>query len=271
MTKQLSATLPAAEAFGFRVNPGTIEQYLDFTGAVITERRKLCLFDHNLHSLYLYFRDPALRALYDDATIMIDGMPIVLLLRLTGYEVERRHRITWVDYIWPLLHRAEERGWRVFYLGSSDATCRGALLTIRTRLPRIAIAGHDGYFDATPGSADNARIVKTINDFGTDLCIVGMGTPRQQHWIGAHRPLIDAPVMVFCGACMEFVAGVAPTPPRWAGRVGLEWAFRLLADPRRFARRYLVEPWALAALLAANWARSRAPRGDLARRTRGRL
>jgi N-acetylglucosaminyldiphosphoundecaprenol N-acetyl-beta-D-mannosaminyltransferase len=251
--------LAPVEAFGFRVHPGTIEDYLDFTGSAVAARSKVSLFDHNLHSLYLYFRDAELRRLYDEATVMIDGMPLVLLLRLAGYPARRRHRITWADYIWPLLTRAEASGWRVFYLGSAEDTLERALAVIRARLPRLAISGHHGYFDAAPDSTDNARIIRAINAFKTDLCIVGMGTPRQQHWIGSHRAAVEAPVAVFCGACMEFVAGTAPTPPRWAGRLGLEWCFRLAADPQRFARRYLVEPWALSAILISNFVRRRRP------------
>jgi N-acetylglucosaminyldiphosphoundecaprenol N-acetyl-beta-D-mannosaminyltransferase len=255
-----AAPLSPVEAFGFRVHPGTVDEYLEFTRAAIAERRQICLFDHNLHSLNLYFRDPELRRAYDDAVVMIDGMPIIGMLRLAGYPAERRQRITWVDYIWPLLTRARECGWRVFYLGSDCQTFSDGLRTIRERLPGIEIDGHHGYFDMTPGSADNERIVRAINAFKADLVLVGMGTPRQQRWIAAHRGVVEAPVMVFCGACMEFVAGTASTPPRWSGRLGLEWSYRLLTNPRRFAGRYLVEPWMLFGMMLANWLRTRAGR-----------
>lgn len=267
MTKPSLAPLSPVRAFGFRVNPGTIDDYLEFTGSAIAERRRTCLFDHNLHSLYLYFRDPGLHRLYEYATVMIDGMPIVWLLRAAGYPVQRRHRITWVDYIWPLLMRAEQNGWRVFYVGSSAETLERGIQKIRSRLPQLEITGHHGFFDMTLGSADNARVVNAINAFKADLCIVGMGTPRQQYWIVSNRPYVEAPVMVFCGACMEYVAGTVSTPPRWTGRMGLEWAYRLFTNPRRFAIRYLVEPWALAAMLFANGLRStmRVPRSHIRR------
>src|SRR5215218_2892 len=132
---------PPVEAFGFRVNPGTMEQYLSFTASAIARREPVTLFDHNLHSLYMYFRHPYLRRLYDSATVMVDGMPLVALLRLAGFDVERRHRVTWVDYVWPLLHQAAARGWRVFYLGSDPETHDRALATIRERLPTLQIIG----------------------------------------------------------------------------------------------------------------------------------
>jgi N-acetylglucosaminyldiphosphoundecaprenol N-acetyl-beta-D-mannosaminyltransferase len=249
MTQTAPAQPATVAAFGFQVNPGTIDEYLNFTASTIAGRGRVSLFDHNLHSLYAYFRYPHLRRLYQDATVMVDGMPVIAMLQLAGCAVERRHRVTWVDYIWPLLERAETAGWRVFYVGSDPVTCERALTRIRERLPRLEIAGRHGYFDTRPGSAANADVVGAINLFETDLCLVGMGTPLQQEWIGEHRAGVRAPVMVFCGGCMEFVAGTAPTPPRWLGPLGLEWSYRLLSDPRRFARRYLVEPWVLLAMM----------------------
>jgi N-acetylglucosaminyldiphosphoundecaprenol N-acetyl-beta-D-mannosaminyltransferase len=253
--RQTPANAPApVEAFGFRVNPGTIAEYVEFTAAAIAARRRLLLFDHNLHSLYLFFRSPDLRRLYQQsAAVMIDGMPIVLLLRLAGYPARRAQRVTWVDYLWPLLRRAESEGWHVFYIGSDPVTHERALAEIRKQLPRLVISGRHGFFDATAGSADNRDIVTATNTFGTDLCLVGMGTPRQQHWMAAHRDALDDPVMAFCGGCMEFVAGTAPTPPRWTGRLGLEWMYRLVSNPRRFAFRYLVEPVLLAGSLLRHW------------------
>jgi N-acetylglucosaminyldiphosphoundecaprenol N-acetyl-beta-D-mannosaminyltransferase len=88
-------------------------------------------------------------------------------------------------------------------------------------------------------------VIDRINRFGTDLLVVGMGTPIQEKWVHQHRVLFETPAILTAGACMEYVAGVVRTPPRWMGRYGLEWSFRLVENPRRFAYRYLVEPWIL--------------------------
>ncbi len=246
------------EAFGFRAHGATATGFVRAADAAIVARRPLSLFYLNLHSLYLYYRDPELRQAFGPAVAMIDGMPIVLLLRLAGHGAGPWQRVTWVDLVWPLLGAARERGWRVFYLGSSEATCDRALAVIGDRLPGLTIGGHHGYIDAAPGSAESLRAVDGINRFGADLCLVGMGTPKQERWIAAHRDRLRAPVVAACGACMEYVAGTAATPPRWTGRVGLEWAGRLLDDPRRFASRYLVEPWPLLFYLAREvWRRPR--------------
>lgn len=239
----------AVEALGFRVHPGTVLDYVNVVEEQIKRRDQSYIFDHNLHSLYLYFRDPAFRALYRNALVKIDGMPVVWALRLAGIAVKRNHRVTWMDFVWPLLERANEQGWRVFWLGNTPQVSQTGLANIRRRYPQLTIGGHHGFFDQTPGSADNQRLVERINNFGADVCIVGMGMLRQERWIVQHRAHIDAPAMLIAGGCLEYIAGTVSTPPRWMGRWGLEWSYRFMGSPRRFAHRYLIEPWALLAMV----------------------
>lgn len=252
-------------ALGFDIHLGRQDDYLALIERAIASRTRVDIFNHNLHSLYLYFRHADLRAMYARSVVMVDGTSVLWLLRLLGYRVDFSQRMAWIDFIWPLLAAAERKGWRVYYLGNSPEVLAAGLAAITARLPRLAISGRDGYFDDRPGSADNAAVIAGINASGADLCIVGMGSPREQRWIKRHHPRIDAPVMLYAGACLEFVAGHAPTPPRWLGPLGCEWAFRLVSAPRRFAFRYLVEPWyVLAMLLAAGWRQRR--RGGRARK-----
>jgi N-acetylglucosaminyldiphosphoundecaprenol N-acetyl-beta-D-mannosaminyltransferase len=100
-----------------------------------------------------------------------------------------------------------------------------------------------GYFDADPQSQDNARVLSEIAQFAPHLLMVGMGMPRQEYWIHQNFARLYANVILPSGAAMDYVAGAAYIPPRWSGRVGLEWAFRLAAEPKRLWRRYLLEPW----------------------------
>ena len=258
-----SSLVPAEEAWiaqyvktcrtlGFRVNPGTVDDYVALVAASIRDRVRCTVFSHNLHSLHEYFRSPALRECFRQPLALVDGMPIIWLLQLAGHDVDRSHRLTYVDFIWPLLTRARDAGWRVFVIGQPQETLDAALDVIRGRCPGIQIHGRDGFFDKTAGGEESLAVVDEINRHGTDLLLVGMGTPIQEQWVHAHAELIEAPVILTPGACMEYVAGAVKTPPRWMGRCGLEWSYRLLENPRRFAYRYLVEPWVLALFLMRN-------------------
>ena len=196
-----------------------------------------------MHSLYHYFKNKRLRDIYAKSIVMVDGWWILAILRSHGHRVTFANRMAWIDFIWPLLAFAEKHGFRVFWLGNSPEVNEQGLRKIREALPSLMISGHHGHFDQSSGSSDSREIVRRINDFGTDICIVGMGTPLQEVWMDRHGRRVRAPVMFSAGACLEFISGHAVTPPRWLGPLGLEWTHRFMSDPRRFAFRYLVEPW----------------------------
>jgi N-acetylglucosaminyldiphosphoundecaprenol N-acetyl-beta-D-mannosaminyltransferase len=88
--------------------------------------------------------------------------------------------------------------------------------------------------------------------------MVGMGMPRQEFWTQENFSQLDAHVILSStGAALEYIAGATPTPPRWSGRIGLEWMFRLAHEPRRLFSRYLIEPWYILLLLLMDYPRSR--------------
>ncbi|MGK0284888.1 MAG: N-acetylglucosaminyldiphosphoundecaprenol N-acetyl-beta-D-mannosaminyltransferase, partial [Patiriisocius sp.] len=101
-------------------------------------------------------------------------------------------------------------------------------------------------------STESLAVIDLINGAKSDIVLIGFGAPKQEAWIHAHRGQINAGILFSCGACMEYVAGAVKTPPRWMGRTGLEWTFRLFENPRRFAFRYLVEPVLLGCILLYN-------------------
>ena len=238
-----------AELWGFHVNPGTMHDYINLLESQINRGEKANLFAHNLHTLYEYFRSEKLEKAYRDSFVLIDGMPLIPLLKLAGFNAQRSHRVTYADFIWPLLEHAAARGWRVFYVGQPEEVQEAAFANIKKRFPDIIISGHHGFFDSSAGSDDSKMVIDQINSFHTDLCIVGMGTPLQEYWVEEHRELIDAPALIVSGACLEYVSGVVGTPPRWMGRWGLEWSYRFFENPKRFASRYFIEPWVLAYLM----------------------
>jgi len=229
---QTSSPLKRHTLLGFFAHPGTLEDYLEFTEQSIASKRCDTVLYHNLHSLYSYFTSDPLKEYYSGCTVLVDGMPLIWLMQLLRIPVNRDHRLTYVDFIMPLMKKAAANRWPVFHLGQSKDVQDLALNKIRAEFPDITLDGHDGYFDMSANSQDSLRIIDLINEAGTQLLLVGFGAPKQEQWVAAHRHLINAPIVFTCGACMEYVAGHVKTPPRWMGRMGLEWAFRLAENPR---------------------------------------
>ncbi|HYD71321.1 WecB/TagA/CpsF family glycosyltransferase [Azospirillum sp.] len=237
---------------GCYVHPCTQDELLAVIAQSVEERRTLILSSLNLHALYVRDRKPAFRALQADPRTMvrIDGMSVVLLARTLGHKLRFAHRTAWIDWFPDLMDMVEARGWRLFYLGAGQEVQDRGLDWIRQRCPGIVVDGHHGYFDMRPDGPENRAVLARIDAFRPHILLVGMGMGRQEQWIRDNIDRLPAHCVATCGACLEYFAGVVPTPPRALGPLGLEWAYRFASNPRRFWRRYLVEPWSVAAIVA---------------------
>jgi len=244
--------------FGLTLHPKSMPELNELVERGISESRKWIITNHNLHSVYLLHRRPRLREFYAGAHwTFIDGMPLVALGRLYGYPLERKHRVTLADWTHPLMALAANKGWRVFYLGSETDVVKKAAASLRSQYPALQIEVSGGYFDMRPGSTENETLLQRINAYQPDLLMVGMSMPRQEYWTHDNFDRLGARVILSSnGAAMDYIAGAVKTPPRWAGRLGLEWLSRLMNEPRRLFGRYLVEPWYILALLILEYVRT---------------
>lgn len=250
----------AVEMLGVEVTPMTEEE---LTGTVAEAVRSgsreapTVVANHNLHSVYLFHREEGMRRFYAAAQCThIDGMSLVVAGRFLGHDLRRKHRVTYVDWLPRLLQRGAREGWRVFFVGGTREVAEEARSRLLERFPGLQLEVRQGYFDVTPGSEETERVLEAIEAATPDLLLVGLGMPRQERWVADHLGRIRAKVVLNSGAAFDYVAGAVPTPPRWAGRWGLEWVFRFIRQPRHLAYRYLVEPWFVLRLLIAERFRS---------------
>lgn len=242
-----NAPAPRLRLLGGEVDPVTPAQMLAATGDFIARGGTAVIANHNSHSLFLLRRTPALRAFFDTAELVqIDSRPMIAWGRMLGLPLGPEHRSTYLDWRDDFWATAQARGWRVFHVGGAPGVAERAAATIRQRWPGVQLAVHDGFFDIDPDSADSRALRDRIAAFGADIILAGMGMPRQEQWIAANRELIGRGVFFPVGAAFDYEAGEQVAAPRWTGRLGLEWLFRLLSQPRRLAYRYLIEPWYLA-------------------------
>jgi N-acetylglucosaminyldiphosphoundecaprenol N-acetyl-beta-D-mannosaminyltransferase len=245
MTARIT-TLPRHRILGVEVQAIDIPTLLDLTEEAIRAGDKCIIGNHNLHSVYLYHHDEKMRRFYSRARhVFVDGTPIVYLARLLGLPFGYQHRITSIHWIRPMLVRGVGQGWRTFLLGGRPKTVAGAAEVLRREVPGVQIEVADGYFDPTPGSPEAEALLDRIASYRPHLVCVGMGMPRQEHWIADHFDRLQTNVVFNLGGFMELLTGELPTPPQWVGQVNLEWLYRLATRPRRVWRRYLVEPWFL--------------------------
>jgi len=235
---------PVFTLLGVTVHALTMTKLHDLIKNAVDNQKQYIIGHHNLHSLYTYHHEPEMRVFNQRANFMhVDGMSLVLLGRLFGLPLQREHRVTYVDWVRPIMVEAARQEWRVFFLGSRPGVHVRAASILKEETAGLLLKTRHGYFDVAEQSSANQEVLQCINAYKPHILMVGMGMPRQERWVLNNAHAINANVILTAGACMDYVAHALPTPPRWMGQLGLEWLFRFFSEPRRLWRRYLLEPW----------------------------
>ena len=210
---------------------------------------------HNLHSVTLALSDDGFRRLYEESdVVLLDGAPVLWLWGRTGKAEGpvMDYRLGSTDWL-PALHQV--RGLeRIAVVGAGAAANSGAVDRLKAIVPGARVVGFPGE-GWDPALEDAA--VAWLHREQPQLVLLGLGMPLQEEVL--QRRLQEMPPAVYCavGGAIEQLAGVQKLAPRWLGRMGLEWAWRLLLHPRRVAYRVLGEPWVLLWLLAARRLKSK--------------
>jgi N-acetylglucosaminyldiphosphoundecaprenol N-acetyl-beta-D-mannosaminyltransferase len=253
-----TAPLVSRAILGTRVD-GT--SYADATRRVVAwalRGESRAVFVAAVNNVMQAHDDPAFLKVMNGADLVTpDGMPLVWGLRRLG--VPHASRVYGPDLTPEVLTEAEARGLPVGFYGGTPEVLEALLAKVRRRWPALVVAyAWSPPFTTLSEDAD-AEIVDAINDSGTRILFVGLGCPKQETWIAAHRGRLGA-VMLGVGAAFDFLAGVKRQAPRGLQRLGLEWLFRLVSEPGRLAKRYLHQNPRFALLFAAQLIRSRRAR-----------
>jgi N-acetylglucosaminyldiphosphoundecaprenol N-acetyl-beta-D-mannosaminyltransferase len=225
---------------GVGVDPVTVDELHAGIKRLLEAGRRGTVLNVNAHCLNLLYEDTALRGFFDDADVVFcDGAGVMLAARLLGRRIPER--ITYADWAWRLAAFAEAEGLSLFLLGAGPGVAERAAQELRARHPDLHIAGvRHGYFDHTTGNPENEAVLREVNAARPDILIVGLGMPLQERWLMENRHRLDAGVALTGGAVFDYVSGGLRRGPRLLTDNGFEWLARLLVEPRRLWRRYLI-------------------------------
>jgi N-acetylglucosaminyldiphosphoundecaprenol N-acetyl-beta-D-mannosaminyltransferase len=200
------------------------------------DSRYVCIC--NVHVVVTASRDAAYRNVIQGSDMATpDGAPVAWMLRRQGFA--QQTRISGPDLMQALCEHCAVGGVPVYFYGSTEATLAALELRLQTRFPELNIGGLESppFRALTP--EEDAQAIARINASGAGIVFVGLGCPKQEHWMAEHRGKIHA-VMIGVGAAFDFHAGTVQRAPAWMREHGLEWLHRLLSEPRRLWKRYLV-------------------------------
>jgi N-acetylglucosaminyldiphosphoundecaprenol N-acetyl-beta-D-mannosaminyltransferase len=218
----------------------------------------------NVHHAVLLYEQPALRTVYEHADLVLaDGAPLVALSRRLGRPLPGR--VAGSDLV-PALLEAAPPGLRIFLLGAAPGVGERAAEAIGHTWPGVDVVG---LASPSPGfeqdPVGNDELVREINGSGAQVLVVGLGAPKQELWVHAHRDRLLVSAALCVGATIDFLAGHVRRAPQWMQRTGLEWLHRIGSEPVRLTGRYVHDGHVFARLaLAEVRGRPLAPRSDAA-------
>ena len=192
----------------------------------------------NPEKIYRANREPKLKALINQADIGIcDGIGAALAVRaLRGIRISR---ITGISLFFELVQLASSKGWKVFLLGASPDSNKGAFYKLSGDFPSLKIVGGvDGYFK------DSREVIRQINESGANIVFVAMGSPKQEQWIADNREMINSAFCMGVGGTFDVVSGLVKWAPPFFRATGTEWLYRLVRDPRRWKRQLVLPKFA---------------------------
>jgi N-acetylglucosaminyldiphosphoundecaprenol N-acetyl-beta-D-mannosaminyltransferase len=226
---------------GVEVDPVSVAELHASILGFVREEGHAVILHANVYGLNLCYHDPELRSFFNEAASLVfcDGAGVMLAARMLGGRIPER--ITYADWAWQLAAFAESEGLSLFFLGARPGVAESAAARFKGRYPNLKIAGvHHGYFDQTAGAFENEAVLVEINAASPDVLLVGFGMPLQERWLMQNWERLDTSVALTGGAVFDYVSGELKRGSRILTDNGFEWLARLLIEPGRLWKRYVI-------------------------------
>jgi N-acetylglucosaminyldiphosphoundecaprenol N-acetyl-beta-D-mannosaminyltransferase len=231
--------IPRVSVLGLPVSAINMEVAVDTIVGWIQRRELWYVCVTGVHGVMECQRDARLKMIHDAAGLVTpDGMPLVWICRLLGLKNVRR--VYGPDLMLRLSEESLRGGYSHYYYGGGPGITSRLAARLRARYPGLRVSGVWAPPFGPLSAEEDQAVVDSINASNADIVWIGLSTPKQEYWMAEHRPRLNAPVLIGVGAAFDFHAGTKPQAPRWMQTSGLEWFFRLITEPRRLGRRYLV-------------------------------
>lgn len=218
-----------------------MEEAVEEAKRLILERRNSYVVTPNVDHIVKIEHDGLFREIYNNADLILtDGKPLIWMSRWLGTPI--KEKISGSDYFPRVCEMAAREGFSIFLLGAAEGVAKKAAVNLMKRYRNLKIAGvYSPSYSFEKKEEEINDIIDKINTSRPDILCIGMGTPKQEKFYYRYRDRIKVPLTLHIGATIDFEAGVVKRAPKWISYIGMEWLYRLLKEPRRLYRRYLLD------------------------------
>lgn len=195
----------------------------------------------NVHTTVMAYEDEDYRKIQNSALLALpDGKPLSVVSKKRGFP--EAERVAGPDLMERIFRESAKKGYLHYFYGSTPGTLTALSEKLQTKYPGIRIVGMEAPPFRELTREEDAACVDRINGVGPDIVWVGLGAPKQERWMYAHRGCING-LMIGVGAGFDFHAGTVKRAPKWVQNIGMEWFYRLCQDPKRLWKRYVSTNW----------------------------
>lgn len=219
----------------------TMDEALQKIDVLIQQNRCAYVVTPNVDHIVRLEKGGILNDVYKNADLILaDGKPLIWISK--WYKTPIKEKISGSDLFPKLCEMASNKGYRVFFLGAAKGVASKAAQNLKNKYPALIVAGtYSPPFGFESDSNEMDKIKKMIKESKPHILVVGLGCPKQEMFIYRNKDDLNIPISLGLGASLDFEAGVVKRAPAWMSNHGLEWVFRLLKDPKRLAKRYLID------------------------------
>jgi N-acetylglucosaminyldiphosphoundecaprenol N-acetyl-beta-D-mannosaminyltransferase len=233
----------------------TMAEVVTTIGELIAAGKSAYFITANTHYAMLTAAHPDLAAINAGAAfVLADGAPLVWASRWIGAPLPER--VAGSDLIFALSAAAAQNGYRLFLVGGAEQVAAEAARRLGALYPGLQVVGTECPPFREWTAAEEADLIARIRAARPDLLLTAFTMPKGERWLAARAAALGVPVVVNVGAAIDFAAGRIRRAPRWMQRSGLEWAFRLVREPRRLFSRYARNAWFIARMVARDLGRA---------------
>lgn len=234
-----AAGIPATRVLGVPISAINMSVAVDTVLKWVKNRNAHYICVRDVHGVMRAQADEALMAIHNDAGLITpDGMPLAWTLKARGYTESTR--VCGADLVAALCAASVTHGVRHYFYGGKPGVAERMASKLSQMFPGLYVAGASTPPFGNVTLAEDEAIVTEISFTQPDVVWVGLSTPKQEYWMRDHVGRIPGATLIGVGAAFDFYAGDVKRAPEWMHNIGLEWLHRLISEPRRLWRRYLI-------------------------------